>query len=384
MKRNSVINKNREECCGCASCSDICPRNAISMQPDPEGFLYPIVNVNICIDCGLCKKKCPTESHNLKNTCQVKKTYCGRYTASQRVQLVSSGGLCDAAASHIIGLGGVVYGTGYSDDFHSVIIKRVERIEDLYQIRGSKYVQSIKPDGIYKNICDDIKKGLQVLFIGVPCDVAAVKNHIGEFANLTTIEIICSGVPSPEIHRQFAKHIESTTGKNITSFSYRKKQHGWHWPYVEIKSKNDVIYNRSWSTMELGYAFMTLVRSSCYNCKFKNVHNLSDITAGDFWGLKKSDPRYYSNGVSAIIARTNKGKELIEHLPNFDLRHASISEIKLGNPRLYSCPNPRHNREMFSELFIKKGLMKAYKESLTLKDYLRNLIMTIYSILNVR
>lgn len=384
MKTNSVIKKAQNECCGCASCRDICPKGAISMKPDPEGFYYPVVDIERCIDCGLCKKRCPTETCNLKNRCQIQDTFCGKYKNLQKVTEVSSGGLCDAAANQFIDEGGVVYGTGYSDDFHQVVVKRIDTKEGLALIRGSKYVQSIKTDGIYKRIKADLKNGLRVLFIGLPCDVAAVKNHIVESENLTTIEIICSGVPSPEIHKQFAGYIEDRSRNKITNFTYRKKQHGWHWPYVEAKCGDKVIYNKSWSTMELGYAFMTLVRPSCYNCKFKSLHNQADITAGDFWGLKKNDLRYYNNGVSAIITHTKRGTDLVKSLSDFELQKASYDEIKAGNPRLYSCPRPRANRKQFSDLFISKGLVQAYEDCLTLKDRIRNIVMTIYSILNLR
>lgn len=354
------------------------------MKPDSEGFYYPIVNTEKCINCGLCKMKCPTESHNLRGSYKVIDTFCGRYNDPNKVISASSGGLCDAVAHSIIEDGGVVYGAGYSDDFHGVIVRRISKSEDLHLIKGSKYVQTIKKDGIYKCIKADIQKGLQVLYIGLPCDVAAVKNHVGDTDKLITIEIICSGVPSPEIHKQFVIHLEDSTNEKITNFTYRKKQHGWHWPYVEAKCGDKVLYNKSWSTMELGYAFMTLVRPSCYHCKFKSQHNLADITAGDFWGLKKNDPRYYSNGVSAIITHTQRGTTIVKKLKDFGLQHASYDEIIAGNPRLYSCPKQKEERQKFSELFIKKGLREAYKDSLTIHNRIRNIVMAIYSILNFR
>lgn len=384
MKTNSVVNKERKDCCGCASCRDICPKAAIVMQSDIEGFLYPKVDENKCVDCGLCKKKCPTEITNLKGDCRVQKSFSGRYREKHKVNQVSSGGLCDAVANYIIDLGGVVYGAGYTDDFHSVIVKRINRKENLNQIRGSKYVQTIKTIGIYNQIKTDIKSGRQVLFIGLPCEVAAVKSHIGNSENLITIEIICSGVPSPEIHKQFACYIETKSKQLITSFNYRKKQYGWHWPYVEVKNGDRIIYNRSWSTMELGYAFMVLVRPSCYNCKFKGKNNVADITAGDFWGLKKNDIRYYKNGVSAIIAHNERAINLVKSLREFELQNATYEEIEAGNPRLYSSPRPRNNREQFSDLFVRKGLIQAYIETLSFKDRLRNFVMTIFSIFNLR
>ena len=384
MKVCSVKSKTRSECCGCSVCQDVCPKSAIEMQTDLEGFEYPFVDEKKCIDCGLCIKTCPTEINNLKNTNAILKTVCGRYKDVEKLKNVSSGGLCNAVAENFINAGGVVYGAGYTDDFHQVKIVRISEIEDLIKIRGSKYVQTLKHDGIYKILKSDLKDGKSVLFIGLPCEVAGVRQFIGEHNKLYCIEIICSGVPSPQIHSQFSEYIEEITHSKITSFNYRKKQHGWHWPYVEIKSENQVVYNKSWSTMALGYAFHALVRPSCHNCKFKGEYNKADITAGDFWGLKKTDQRYNRNGVSAIIIRTEKGVGLIDKLNEFELYEATYAEIIAGNPRLHDCPIENGKYKKFRHDFVKFGLIKAYRSNLTIKDFFKNCVMTIYSILNFR
>ena len=384
MKECSVKNKNRRECCGCSVCQDVCPKRAIQMQADQEGFEYPFVDEKKCIDCGLCLKKCPTEINNLKKTNDVLKTICGRYKDIEKLKTVSSGGLCNAVAENFRKFGGIVYGAGYADDFRHVEFVRITKIEDLIKIRGSKYVQAVKHDGIYKKLKNDLKSGTSVLFIGLPCEVAGVKQLMGEHEKLYCIEIICSGVPTPLIHSQFSEYIENLTHSKITSFSYRKKQHGWHWPYVEVKSENQVVYNKSWSTMALGYAFHALVRPSCYNCKFKGEYNKADITAGDFWGLKKSDKRYNRNGVSAIIIHKEKGFGLIDKLNEFELYEASYAEIKAGNPRLHTCPIENDKYKQFRHDFVKFGLVEAYRNNMTIKDFLKNCVMTIYSILNLR
>ena len=383
MESKSVANKDKKECCGCGGCSNICPKDAVSMQYDGDGFLYPVVDSDKCIDCGLCVKKCPTEQTNLSSRNEDIKACCGRYEDLNKLKMVSSGGICDAISTRFIENGGVVYGAAYSEDFHNVVVSRIERIEELKRIRGSKYVQTIKGN-VFKLIKNDINNQIPVLFIGVPCDVASVKSYIGDVSNLFTIEIICSGVTSPLVHQQFVENIEATTGKLITSFNYRKKQHGWHWPYVEAKNDEKILYNKTWSNTALGYAFGVLVRPSCYNCLFKEKHNKADVTVGDFWGLKKADKRYCRNGVSAIISYTDKGSHLLDDIPGFMTFEASYNEIRKGNPRLYSCPKEKSVRGKFAKLFKEDGLMNAYQKCLTPLDRIKMMIMQIYSILNLR
>lgn len=383
MESRNVAYKEKQDCCGCGGCFNICPKEAVSMQYDDEGFLYPVVDASKCINCGLCLKTCPTEDSNQQKEISIISASCGRYKDRDKVKKVSSGGICDAIATKFIKQGGVVYGATYSEDYKSVIVSRVADINELPKIRGSKYVQTIK-EGIYKQIKADIRSGIKVLFIGVPCDVASVKAYVGNSDLLYTVEIICSGVTTPLAHRQFIEDIENRTGKKVTGFNYRKKQHGWHWPYVEAISGGKVIYNRTWSNTALGYAFGVLVRPSCYNCKFKGEYTQSDLTAGDFWGLKKTDKRYYYNGVSAILIHTPKGKSLMEEIQDFKLEDATYEEIRQGNPRLYASTKEKGIRKKFVSIFKEKGLIKAYQECLTPIDRVKMVVMQVYSILNLR
>lgn len=222
----------------------------------------------------------------------------------------------------------------------------------------------------------------KVLYIGLPCDVAALKKFIKEDHNLYTAELICSGVTSQSTHRQFVEQIEKTTGKKITYFTYRNKDKGWCWPSIQAFSGETLSYNKPWYASLAGYAFKTFMRYSCYNCQFK-TYNKVNLTLGDFWGLPKTDPRYNPNGVSAIIVHSEKGAWLMSSLDDFILHDATFEEIRNGNPRLHSCLAKPTNREKFGNVFAEKGLIAACDECRIWKDKIKDLVKDLISIINL-
>lgn len=125
--------QNKAECCGCTACFNICPKNAISMQPDEEGFLYPVVDQEKCVDCGLCEKICPVSSK--KSHEEQTDAYIIRYNNQKIVEESTSGGAFTAISSYVFENGGIVYGTGYDADM-KVICKKAACMEDLKEMRG--------------------------------------------------------------------------------------------------------------------------------------------------------------------------------------------------------------------------------------------------------
>lgn len=59
MKETPELYLKKEKCCGCSACYAICPKNAITMIEDEEGFLYPQINIDRCVGCKMCLKVCP-------------------------------------------------------------------------------------------------------------------------------------------------------------------------------------------------------------------------------------------------------------------------------------------------------------------------------------
>ena len=123
-----------KKCCGCTACASICPRNAISMEPDTLGFLYPQVDDTKCVNCGLCEKVCQfTDHYDRTNLFSEPKAYAARHKDINEVALSRSGAVFAAVSDWILSQNGAVYGAGYVDHFR-VAHKRATTKESLQKI----------------------------------------------------------------------------------------------------------------------------------------------------------------------------------------------------------------------------------------------------------
>ena len=197
--------KDKKSCCGCTACYNICPKSVIEMKEDDEGFLYPVVNEEKCVKCGMCVRICPILQ---KKTTQKEETeaYIVRCRDENIVEESTSGGAFSVFAISLLGQGAVVYGTGY-DEQMQVVCKKAEGVEALKEMRGSKFVQS-RLDDSFKKIKEALKNGTKVLFTGTPCQVAGLIYYLGEHPdNLICIDFVCRGVPSPMLWKNYV-HID--------------------------------------------------------------------------------------------------------------------------------------------------------------------------------
>ena len=221
-----MINIHKETvCCGCAACANVCTRNAIDMQRDKKGFLYPVVNADTCNNCGLCESICPIINEKEERTPQ--HVYALK-NKNESVRLgSSSGGIFSILAENVLRQRGVVYGAVF-DKKWNVVHSRIESIKDLQKLRGSKYVQSSIGDS-FKAVRDDLKSGRKVLFSGTPCQVAGLNAFLrNKHENLTTVDFVCHGVPNPRIWEDYLKEEiaahRTGTGKSTDFFSILPKR----------------------------------------------------------------------------------------------------------------------------------------------------------------
>ena len=319
------------ECTGCGACHDSCPVNAIEMRPDKEGFLYPIINFERCISCGVCERVCPVGKtyDEQKNRPTV---YAGR-AKDKSIQMHSaSGGIFPLIAKHIIQQSGFVWGASFNDDYN-VCHTFATNESELGQLCRSKYVQS-DLYGAYKNIKEQLKEGRLVLFTGTPCQTSALASFIGNDLrkNLILVDVVCHGVPSPMIWREFLKELsdsQSEDSRNISSISFKYKDSVRKWIHpgfrVVWRSGKEYLDYSNMSWYENGYLGNLYVRPACHSCRFKGLNSPSDLTIGDFWGCAEVMPEMYDeDGVSVLFSKTEKGAALLLAIQS-DMKYKEIT-----------------------------------------------------------
>lgn len=311
------------DCCGCRACEQVCPKQAIVMETDDEGFLYPKIDACKCINCGLCNKVCPIEVGNISVEHPLA-VYAAQYQNNKVLNNSSSGGIFSLIANYVFSKYGVVYGAAFDDDMYLQHI-RITDIEELNKLRGSKYVQSDIED-TYKQAKTDLENGALVYFTGTPCQIQGLKLFLRKhYANLLTTDLVCHGTPSYKVFANTLREIEAKKHGRIYSYLFRDKSvGGWSCSssssssFKRIKDGEKVFLPRSNDMSAYFNAFISgnLMRYVCYRCPFANIHRISDITLADCWGIDKIVPDFpnMKKGVSTVLINTQKGKDVWENI----------------------------------------------------------------------
>lgn len=310
----------KKSCCGCTACESICPKYAITMLPDENGFVYPHIDYSKCINCNLCQKVCSYQN-NLPSSSA--KNVFAAVSQNTDLSTSASGGLFASLAQSMLNDNGIVYGSAmlYENEQLHVRHLKVTSIEHLNLLKGSKYVQS-NMHGIYSEVLADLKHGKTVLFSGTPCQVAGLKGFLQkDYSNLYTVDIICHGVPSEQLFQQYIAFEESKHNLKITDFRFRDKNQGWKLHGSMTFNTNETIYfepeNSSYYQLFLNsYTY----RENCYSCPYASDHRPGDITIGDYWCIELVHPELltenggmidHEKGVSCMIVNNDKGNELL-------------------------------------------------------------------------
>ena len=302
--------QNNMDCCGCNACGDVCHAEAITFPVDHEGFWYPKVDKDKCNDCHLCEKVCPMlHIDELKNNDLPEPKVYGGYNKDIVIRFDStSGGLFSLLAQAIYKQKGYVSGAIYTDD-HKVVNFISNDKEDLKRLRGSKYVQS-NAEGLYKQIKQLIVSGEKVLACGSPCQMAALRSYLrNDYENLIIVDFLCSATNSPKVFDKYKESLEARYRSKIVSIK-NNKDHGWHSSTLKITFEDGEIYYGEGHEDDYrrGYHNNVFERPSCYECKFKGIPRMSDITLGGFGGIGQIDPSLEQNlGTSLIIVNSKKG-----------------------------------------------------------------------------
>lgn len=363
-----------ERCTGCFGCLNVCNRSAIKMDLSEEGFYKPFIDRSKCNNCGLCMKKCPALVYKSSNYSEGSiHTYAGFSNNDLTRFASSSGGIFTEAAEHFIEKAGVVYGAVWTE---ALGVKHIgiEKKSELALLRGSKYIQSIIGDS-YLQIKNIVEAGRIVLFVGTPCQVAAMK-LFSDNENLYTIDLLCHGVPSKLVFDEYLKFISENNG--VESYNFRDKTLGWSKYQIKARMMNGETYECITRQDPFFHGFICdlYLNMPCYNCRFSSIPRAGDITLGDFW--KAPGEVMDERGVSLVLANNEKGLMLLEKLKEenrITLHERKLEEAIPGNPRIHDgFLRLRKNRsEIISnirekkfkyvlEAYIKKTIRYVYED----------------------
>jgi ferredoxin len=371
--------RTKADCCGCSACMEVCPVAAITMEPDEEGFLYPKIDDSKCIHCGKCDRVCAfqpfperAEPYALPRAFGVKHADLPTRESSR------SGGAFVGFSDVILSRGGVVYGASMAGDF-TVSHIRAESAGDRDRMKGAKYVQS-DIRGIYPQVARDLQEGREILFSGTPCQVAGLRGYLLEkridAKKLICCDMVCHGVPSPGIWRDYLAMLEKNHGKKILSASFRDKDLGWeaHCESVLLEGEEKKRFLRDYT--DLFYQHIML-RPSCSACPFTNTRRPGDLTMADFWGIEKHDPAFNDNrGVSLVLVNSPAGASVFEEARrDFDCFEAHVKDCM--QPTLFKPSTPSPRREQFWQDYRDMPfdeLLKKYTRPLTAPARAKKLI----------
>lgn len=366
-------------CSGCTACMNICPKEAISMIKDKEGFKHPVINQDRCIDCNLCKKTCPI-LNTVKNE-SINKCYVAFNKDDKEREKSSSGGVFDILARAILNENGIVIGASF-DENNKLSHIAIDNIKDLDKLKGSKYLQS-DLNNIFSYIKDHIRYK-KILFVGMPCQVSGLKSFLKQdYNNLICIDLFCHGVPTPKLFNKYIKELENKYNDILLSYNFRDKSTGW-----DTYSNTAIFKNNKISELKSKNKYMKLflsdiaLRESCYNCNFKLGNKYSDITLGDFWGVNNYyHDMYDKKGVSAVIVNTHKGITLFNIIKDsLEYKECKLDEILSGNPSLKeSSKYPSNRQQFFTEIdhLSVNDLAKKYKKKVSLARKILNKLKRI-------
>ena len=355
---------NKENCTGCTACYNICKHKAIRMISDNLGFLYPIIDANRCVDCGLCIKVCP-KNKELNYDPSNKQIFYGISKDPDTVMSSSSGGafteLLQAIDQNHSSY--KCYAAEYSNGkvFHSCITS----VHELCRQKKSKYTQSLLSD-TYSSIKNDLYDGKYVVFVGTPCQVDGLNSYLQNknYDNLLTIDLLCTGTCSPQLLLNHVRYLEKKQHCHIKKYDMRKKEFltgKWDIMNTEIlydNGKRELVEDKYFiGCFRQHIAF----RSSCYHCKYTNIQRPSDITLGDYWKFDSDFSYDGFKGISLIIVNTKKGEYWLDKLKQrMFLKETTIEDIREQQPSL-RCPVKKPTFVVPNEIATINGSIRFMK-----------------------
>ena len=340
----------KKDCCGCTACVSACPKKCIKMVSDKEGFLYPEVNRDECVNCGLCNSVCPIQNPVPEKE-MIQKAYILQHKDDAVRKDSTAGGAFTAIATVIINKGGVVFGAAYDENFH-VHHEYVETVSELRKFRNSKYVQS--------DLCNcfqQTKKFLEddrwVCFSGTPCQIEGLQSFLRKpYEKLVLVDVVCHGIPSPLVWDKYLEYqgLKEDKPENIR---FRDKYYGYKYSTMSIIRGGKNVYHAGSQLDPMLRAFFSDIcdRPACYECKFKKRYRVSDITIWDCYSVYKFDKKMDDDkGTTKVLCHSEKGNRVIQELSSIAICKEVFAEnLVKGSKEMVSSVKINEERKLFFE-----------------------------------
>ncbi len=363
--------KEKSTCCGCSGCANACSKKCIEMTADEEGFSYPKVNKNECINCGLCEKVCPI-INVLPDEPKEQWGYVVQSKDEKVLAESTSGGAFTAIAEYVIENGGIVFGAAFDEELN-VIHTAVDNKNDLCKFRNSKYVQS-DMGSCFRQAKKHLDEGRLVCFSGTPCQVEGLYHFLGkEYENLILVDVVCHAIPSPLVWKKYLEIQRKNLGDGITNIKFRDKApYGYKYSMMSVYKHENQIYKNGVETDPMLRAFFSDIcdRPSCYKCKFKKRYRVSDFTIWDCFEVDKfSKTLDNDKGVTRILIQNPKAYMLFSKIKrNLIFSEVSTNKLTENVYEMFNSVEENKKREIFFEclnnLSIENPFSKFFRPSI--------------------
>ena len=352
----------RDRCTGCGACASGCPKGAIHLLPDREGFLYPTVT-DACIQCGHCTHICPVLKQ--REPRPEPTAFAVWNEDAETRHLSGSGGVFSLLAEFILDSGGVVFGATLDETLrvrHTAITSK----SDIHRLRGPKLVQSEIGDS-YQLVRLCLDRGRRVLFTGTPCQVEGLYRFLGEHPEkLLTVDLLCGGAPSPGVWEQLVRSMTYIKQKKPLSVSFCAKLDGEKDRRFRVEFEGGSVYDAPLSRSEWGYGLQRrlFLRPACHTCPYTTCDRVGDLSLGYYPGLPKDFfPEEQKKGISVLLVNSAKGAHMFDTLP-LKKEKRPLSEAAAANAALSVPRTAAEDRAAFFDAFSRQNFQQVREKFL--------------------